>query len=399
LESRPAEKDEAELSRQIGRFGAAAGIQELLAKTVRNDDVPDGTRVLALEAMKAARLAETPAAWTAAVAEVLGKGNDSLLEHALGAASSFTFKKAPRDLARALAALARKHRGEDEALYRALSALPPGMALDESTFKRVRTGLGSDKPFTIRNSASAILARARLTEDQLIAVAESIRAAGPSEVPRLLPAFENSANERVGATLAASLKESRGLAGLQSEQVRQAFAKYPPRVRTDAEKLCATLNEDAGKRREHLDALAAKAKEGDIRRGQAIFNSARAGCSSCHAIGYLGGNLGPDLTRIGQVRTERDLLEAIVYPSASFVRSYEPLIVRTKAGEEYSGVVRNDGADELVLGTGPGAEARIARSEIEDTRPGKTSVMPQGFGEQLKPAELADLLAFLKATR
>jgi putative heme-binding domain-containing protein len=273
------------------------------------------------------------------------------------------------------------------------------MALDENTFARVRTGLSSDKPFTIRNSASAILARARLTEDQLIALAESIRAAGPSEVPRLLPAFENSGNERVGEALAASLKESRGLAGLQSEQVRQAFAKYPSQVRTDAEKLCAALNEDAGKQRAHLDELAAKAKEGDIRRGQAIFNSARAGCSTCHAIGYLGGNLGPDLTRIGQVRTERDLLEAIVYPSASFVRSYEPLIVRTKGGDEYSGVVRNDSAEELVLGTGPGAEARIARSEIEETRPGKTSVMPQGFGDQLKPAELADLLAFLKAAR
>jgi len=40
------------------------------------------------------------------------------------------------------------------------------------------------------------------------------------------------------------------------------------------------------------------------------------------------------------VRNERDLLEAIVYPSASFVRSYEPMIVATKAGEEFSGVLK-----------------------------------------------------------
>src|SRR2546422_3761137 len=43
---------------------------------------------------------------------------------------------------------------------------------------------------------------------------------------------------------------------------------------------------------------------------------------------------------IGQVRTERDLLESIVYPSASFVRSYEPLMVETRSGEVYSGIVR-----------------------------------------------------------
>ena len=53
---------------------------------------------------------------------------------------------------------------------------------------------------------------------------------------------------------------------------------------------------------------------GDVRRGQLIFHSEKAACYSCHAIGYRGGNVGPDLTRIGSVRADRDLLEAIVFP-------------------------------------------------------------------------------------
>src|SRR6185437_1817898 len=101
--------------------------------------------------------------------------------------------------------------------------------------------------------------------------------------------------------------------------------------------LLGSLNEDAASQKAHLEELLVAVKEGDVRGGQAIFNSAKAACSTCHAIGYLGGNVGPDLTRIGQVRTERDLLEAIVYPSASFVRSFEPVLVSTKSGDDYNG--------------------------------------------------------------
>ena len=104
-------------------------------------------------------------------------------------------------------------------------------------------------------------------------------------------------------------------------------------------------------------------------------------------------------TKIGQIRGERDLLEAIIFPSASFVRSFEPVIVSTKDGEEYSGILRRDSADELVLATGPGAEVHVARADLAEMRPGKLSVMPQGLDEQLTRQELADLVAFLKATR
>jgi putative heme-binding domain-containing protein len=93
------------------------------------------------------------------------------------------------------------------------------------------------------------------------------------------------------------------------------------------------------------------------------------------------------------------LLEAIVYPSASFVRSYEPVIVTTKSGDEYSGVMKKDAADEVVLVTGPTTEQRIARADIADMRPGTVSVMPSGLADQFSKAEVADLVAFLRATR
>jgi putative heme-binding domain-containing protein len=136
--------------------------------------------------------------------------------------------------------------------------------------------------------------------------------------------------------------------------------------------------------------------DGDVRRGHAIFHSSKAACFACHQMGYAGGLVGPDLTRIGEIRTERDLLESIVFPSLSFVRSYEPVAVVLADGRTFNGVVRNDTSDEIRLATGPNQEARIARSEIEEIHPSTVSVMPAGLDKQLTTQELADLVAFLK---
>ncbi len=136
-----------------------------------------------------------------------------------------------------------------------------------------------------------------------------------------------------------------------------------------------------------------------MRRGQAVFNRQKTACSTCHAMGYWGGKVGPDLTSIGQIRTERDLLEAVVYPSASFVRSFEPVIVDIRDNEEYSGGVANDTTDELALITGADTKARVARKDIAEMRPGTVSVMPSGLADQFSKQELADLLTFLKNTQ
>ncbi len=153
---------------------------------------------------------------------------------------------------------------------------------------------------------------------------------------------------------------------------------------------------DLAQQRARLDELSAAIKSGDIRRGHQVFNSAKAACITCHAMGYVGGTLGPDLSRVGGIRTERDLLEAIVFPSASFVRSYEPVNVRTKNGGEFFGLLRGDAADGIVLATGPQTESRIARADIAEMKPGSVSPMPQGYDSILTTQELADLIAFLR---
>src|SRR5439155_24637994 len=164
-----------------------------------------------------------------------------------------------------------------------------------------------------------------------------------------LGAFERSSNGAVGSTPMATLNESKVPASVRPDLLKLVMTNYPASVHAKGNELLSLLNVDAATQNTHLSELMGSLKDGDIRRGQAIFNSPKAACFTCHKLGYMGGTVGPDLTSIGQVRTERDLLESVVYPSATFVRSYEPLIVITKSGEQYSGVIRKDAADEIAL--------------------------------------------------
>src|SRR5262249_33438320 len=95
------------------------------------------------------------------------------------------------------------------------------------------------------------------------------------------------------------------------------------------------------------------------------------------------------------MRTGRDLLESIVFPSASFVRGYEPWIISTKDGLVHNGLMGRDTADAIYLIRADRSEIRIPRSAIEEIHPGRVSIMPQGLDGQLSRQELGDLLTFL----
>jgi len=282
----------------------------------------------------------------------------------------------------------------------ALQALPSGNAvLDSDLLALARTNLDPAIPVLTRQSAANVIARSRLESQQLLELAESVRTTGPLELPQVLQAFEQSTNEAIGLAVMNGLQNCRSIGSLRSELIQKLVTHYPPSVQDRGTELLKSMQVDTATQAARLEELLASLGKGDIRRGQALFNSQKAACSSCHAMGYLGGHVGPDLTSIGQVRTERDLLESIAFPNASFVRSFEPYIVRTKSDEDYSGVLRKDAPDEVILATGPSTEVRISRSDIVELRPGTVSVMPAGLDQQLTKQELSDLVAFLKATK
>jgi putative membrane-bound dehydrogenase-like protein len=391
-----------ELQRQLNRFGRNAAIQALLASAANDSTLGINARITALRAMARSGVSELPEAWQTELGRALGAGDSAIVIQAVATLRSLpASKKNPSALAPALRRVAAGAQFPAETRLDALAAIPGSITeLDSALFDFLVSNITSDKPVPTRSAASTVLARARLSEDQLRALIAGLASVGPMELPRLLQPFEHGSSESLGVELLAALAKAPAASVLREELLKPRLKNFPPSVQAKADELLTFLHEDLPKQRAHLDELLAKLahEQGDIRRGQAIFNSPQTACSACHALGYAGGNLGPDLTNIGTIRTERDLLEAIIYPSASFVRSYESISVTTK-DEHYTGVLRQDGIEEVVLAIGPDAEVRIARSNIVEMMPGSVSIMPGGLHEQLSLRELADLLTFLKNTR
>jgi putative heme-binding domain-containing protein len=178
--------------------------------------------------------------------------------------------------------------------------------------------------------------------------------------------------------------------------IKLRIAKQPEAIRAKAEELYALINVDLAKERQRIEEVLPLVSHGDVRRGQLVFARAKASCTSCHQFGYAGGHIGPDLTHVGNTRSERDLLEAIMFPSASIVRSFEPMQVVTKAGKVYNGIVHKDAPDEIVLIASATETVRVPREDIEELRPSRVSIMPAGLDKQLTPQELADLVTFLR---
>jgi len=394
-------EDREALKRQLTEFSSSAAIQELVASGLSDAGTPAKTRELLLQVIALSALPDPPAAWVQATGLCLKEKDEGLSASAVRAGRVLGQAKtnAP-DFSEALLEIAKAESHPADVRLAALAALPGGVSpVEPAIFGFLCANVDPSRPVSVRTDAASVLAKARLTDEQLVALTGTVRTAGPLEVTKLLGAFEHSVSELVGTSLMEALKASKSLASLRPDLLQALAAKYPPAVQERSRELLERLQVDPAKQRAHLEGLLASMGKGDIRRGQAIFNSQKAACSTCHTIGYLGGHIGPDLTSIGQVRTERDLLESIVYPSASFVRSYEPYIVKTKSEEEYSGILQKDAPDEVVLVTGPTTEVRVARTEIAEMRPGTVSVMPAGLDQQLTRQELADLVAFLKGTK
>ncbi|MEY4938660.1 MAG: hypothetical protein RIQ93_395 [Verrucomicrobiota bacterium] len=394
------EAERAELERQLAQLAKAPAIQELLADTVSNPGASVDARLLSLRVMAAAGLKETPPRWLSDLATLLSSNalDPALARQGVISAAAWPQAKERAELAAALVRLGRNAAAPDDARVDALALVPASLtSVEPELFAFLRAHLDSAQPMLVRSAAANALAKVSLTPAQQLALADTMKTVGALEVPKLLPAFSRASNDELGLKLVGSLKQSRGLAGLRADALKPFFAKYSPAVQQAGGELLGMLNADAARQNARVDELLANAKNGDIRRGQAVFNSEKTACSMCHVIGYLGGRLGPDLTSIGRIRNERELLEAIVFPSATFVRGYEPFVATTKAGETHSGIMRKDTSEEVVLATGPATEQRIARAEITDLQPGVVSSMPPGLDAVLTPQELADLLAFLKS--
>ena len=379
---------------QLADLATSTEIQDVIADAAGADEPP--TRDAALAAIARADVEPAPDAWIDAVAMNLDRG----LPGAIAAAGALELPEdRVDDIRDPLLWLARDDRADPSTRLDAIAALPGGIGEpNNDLFAFLLDRLDPDGPASEQGRAADLLASANLGPDRLDALADRIAEAGPLAVPRLLPAFDESSDPDLGLRLVAALDASTARSVLRPGNLRDLLERFGPAVADRAGSLLAAIDADLQRQRAKIESMLPLVASGDVRRGQAVFNGEKASCRTCHAMGYVGGRVGPDLTRIGGVRTERDLLEAIAYPSASFVRSYEPVVVATVDGRVLSGLLVEDAIDHVTLALNAEETARIPRDDIEEIQPGTTSVMPAGLDQQLTPQELADLVRFLKSS-
>jgi cytochrome c oxidase cbb3-type subunit III len=79
---------------------------------------------------------------------------------------------------------------------------------------------------------------------------------------------------------------------------------------------------------------------GDAVRGRALFEG-KGGCLKCHRTNGVGSRIGPDLTRVGQLRRSADLERSLVDPAAEVLPTGRFYRVVTKDGATVTGRLLN----------------------------------------------------------
>ncbi len=117
-------------------------------------------------------------------------------------------------------------------------------------------------------------------------------------------------------------------------------------------------------------------------------------CASCHKYEGLGYELGPNLSTF-KYRGAEAILENVLDPNREVNPQYVSYTILTTDERTITGMVESESATSITLIRGDNARDTIQRSEIEQMKSSKLSIMPEGIENQLDIQAMADLLAFL----
>jgi len=147
---------------------------------------------------------------------------------------------------------------------------------------------------------------------------------------------------------------------------------------------------------------------GDAAAGKQVYES--SGCANCHTIAGEGGDVGPELTTVGQSRGPNYLRNTILYPGTDLPQSHiflesggqlEFLFVHvvTKDGHGFEGTRVAEDSFHIVLEDAQGKFHSFRKDQLRELKkePGK-STMPS-FKGKLSDTQVNDLVAYLASLK
>jgi putative heme-binding domain-containing protein len=120
-------------------------------------------------------------------------------------------------------------------------------------------------------------------------------------------------------------------------------------------------------------------------------------CAACHRLDGVGYELGPNLATF-KYRGAEAILQNVIDPNREVNPQYISYTILTTDDRTITGMIESETATHLTLVRGDNARDTIPRSEIEQLKSSRVSIMPEGLENQLNPQAMADLLSYLLNT-
>ena len=382
-------------TRLISRFAADDDVATAIGKTLHATSESD-VQMLILSGIAASDTPPLHASWTEPLAEILatttGTHRQGVID-AIAAIDTEHFNEALESIGRdsSIAPLVR---------VSTLAAVQKKSGvLGDATFELLRNFASDTTQPTASLRAAQLIAASNLNSERLRSLAPLTEDASPLQLRELVRCFARTKDPQTIEQFLDSIGRAKWLLSLAPNELSDSIKRYPPALLPRANELLGRLKRHQAAKTAKLATLSTRLSDGDPDRGRTLFHSAKAKCNTCHRVNQLGKRVGPDLTKIGANRSANDLLESIVFPSASIVRDYETLQVLTDDGQVYSGLLSSESTIELEIQQASGETVTIRRTEIEDIATSPTSVMPSAIEESLSEQELADVVSYLMSLR
>jgi len=280
----------------------------------------------------------------------------------------------------------------------ALAALHAGTVQTETLTQLIGLYRDSISP-TESDRAAQIVGNARLKSDQLELVTPLLSNASPGQLRDLIRPFQQQLPQSVADQFLVAVDDAAALLSLPEHELSDVIKRFPRASISMGNKILDRLKNHHQEKLSRLEKLRSRLGDGNATRGRTLFAAEKAKCSSCHRVGDLGQAVGPDLTTIGANRSATDLLESIVFPSASIVRDYSTYQVLTLNGRVFSGILVSESSEAIQLQQASGKSVRILQSDIERIDPGSVSIMPAGLEQALTEDELVDIVKYLQSLK
>jgi putative heme-binding domain-containing protein len=392
----PTEADRHALAKVLPVFANNSLVTDAFADSLSSDKLtlPDQQRAYLLDTLAGVNLPDPPGRLENAIIQSLRSASEPVAVAAIRTAAALRLPNTEKPLA-ALALDPARNTGVRLEAMRELVRRRP--ALDSAQMDFLLVQLSSTNLPTARLAAAEVLAGAKLDSAQMTSFLKIARGDAVISPGLILGACERNGLQPDMALplldyLAASLDAGWTVSPEQGEKLQQAI---PDAQRARANALLDRVSQSVERQRQQLIEFVPLLTGGDFVRGEKIFFE-KGQCVTCHRIWENGGWVGPDLSRVGAIRSGRDLLESLLIPSATIAQGYDTLNVTTKEDDTFTGIRVGSGQYPLRLRLASGTELVLHQDEIQNIQRSKVSLMPEGLLNTLNRDEIRDLLAFLQ---